>query len=209
MKISIFFNNTCPKIDLLVAIHVDAEEFFESQVKVADDINDTGMLDCIVRVKQPTDVTTIQMDNAPAHTGKENIDNLNEHCEDHDLRIEYTTQPSQSPDFNILDLCLFHSLAKRVDRLKHVSDKDLISLWEAVKQVWAEYDRETIEIAYGHLYANYNECLRHNGGNWYKNPHASVRVLHGRGEPLNRCCLSYEEYVVLYRETTEWLRNNN
>ena len=52
---------------------------------------------------------------------------------------------------------------KQTNRLKDEADHSIEGLWKAVKQVFEEYPKETISIEYGHLYANYNECLKHNG----------------------------------------------
>jgi len=69
------------------------------------------------------------------------------------------------------------------------SDHTVEGLWRAAKQVFDEYPRELISIEYGHLYSNYNECLKQNGDNRYKNPHDGVRVKFNNGEPLNKCNL--------------------
>ena len=59
---------------------VDSEEFYESQTKIDADIEKTGILDKIVRVKVPETFTYIQMDNAPAHGHRIQAE-LNEFCE--------------------------------------------------------------------------------------------------------------------------------
>lgn len=186
---------------------VDSEEFFESQTKFDVNLEQTGILDMIIRRKVPEEMTYIQMDNAPAH-GKNTQAMLNEYCDDENLMIEYTTQPAQSPDFNICDLAIFNSLQKRADRLKKQSDHSIDGLWTAVQDVFREYPKETIQICYGHLYANYIECLKHDGDNRYKNPHDHVRSKFSRGESLNSCCLSLNEYVNLRHETVNWLLQN-
>lgn len=186
---------------------VDSEEFYDSQTKVDPDITKTGILDMIVRTKVPENMTMIQMDNAPAH-GKQTQANLNEFCDENNLMIEYTTQPAQSPDFNICDLAIFNSLQKRTDRLKKQSDHSIDGLWDAVQNVFQQYPKEIIEICYGHLYANYNQCLKHAGDNRYKNPHDDVRLKHSKGDSLNDCCLSTHEYHLLRQETVDWLLAN-
>ena len=75
--------------------------------------------------------------------------------------------------------------------------------------MFEEYPKETISIEYGHLYANYNECLKHNGDNRYKNPHDGVRKKFSYGERLNKCNLTYDEYLALKHETMSWLTENH
>lgn len=186
---------------------VDGDEFWDSQTKVHPDLAKTGVLDQIVRRKQPDNFTKIQMDNAPPHVGNDMKERLNQFCDDNSIMTSYHTQPSQSPDFNICDLALFNSLQKRTDRLKAEGEESLVVLWEVVQRVFIEYEKETIQVCYGHLYANYNECLAHDGDNRYKNPHEKVRAKFRRGEPLNKCKLDFETYhrmraeVLLYFET--------
>jgi hypothetical protein len=188
--------------------NVDAKEFFDSETKVDEDINKTGIIDKIVRVKEPDNFTYIQMDNAPAHVGLETKERLNQFCVENNLLMEYTTQPAQSPDFNICDLAIFNALQRKTDRLKKEANKSIDELWTVVKNVYDEYPKESIQICYGHLYANYNECLKHNGDNRYKGPHDGVRVKFARGERLNKCCLNYAEYQNLRQETTLWLQTH-
>jgi hypothetical protein len=150
----------------------------------------------------------IQMDQVPPHTGNDNINQLNEHCQDNLIDVAYTTQPAQSPDLNINYLCIFNALQKRTDHLKDQGDKTLAGLWIDVKQAFKDFPKETIQVCYGHLYANYNMVIRHRGCNKYKSPHARVRVKFDRGQPLNECCLAYDDFVALREETREWLRRN-
>ena len=44
--------------------------------------------------------TNIQMDNAPSH-GVQAQRRLSEYCDRNNLMVQYTTQPAQSPDFDI------------------------------------------------------------------------------------------------------------
>jgi len=74
--------------------------------------------------------------------------------------------------------------------------------------VFKEYPKESISIEYGHLYANYNECLKHNGDNRYKCPHDGVRKKFSNGERLNKCNLTYDEYLAVRHETMSWLTEN-
>ena len=74
--------------------------------------------------------------------------------------------------------------------------------------IFWDYPKETIQICYGHLYANYNECLKYGGDNRYKSPHDHVRSKFARGESLNKCSLTYQEYIDKREETENWLVQN-
>ena len=56
-----------------------------------EDITQTGILDMIMRTKDPQTFTTIQLDNAPAHTGHNTINTLNKYCAENGLEIEEYT----------------------------------------------------------------------------------------------------------------------
>jgi len=191
------------------AVNLTSEEFQGCQMRMNKDITQTGILDMIMRTKDPQTFTTIQLDNAPAHTGHNTINTLNQYCAENGLEIEYVPQPAQSPDFNVNDLGLFNSLKKRVNHLKAGNDKSLSSLYEAIHKVYDDYPSETISIIFGHLYANYNACLQSDGDNKYKSPHENVRQRFAAGESLNTCCLSFEEYTHRKAELEEWFAVHN
>jgi hypothetical protein len=60
----------------------------------------------------------VQVDGAKAHTGEDNIRRLNEMGQEDGWNIVVEVQPSQSPEFNRLDLCLFHSLNTESNKIK-------------------------------------------------------------------------------------------
>jgi hypothetical protein len=162
----------------------------------------------ITRNLQPNSHTVVQIDNAPPHTGHSNLKLLNQYCDEHRLDIEYITQPAQSPDLNICDLSIFNSLQKRVDHLKSKGDHSILALWDATEKSFEDYPKDAISVSFGHLYANYNECLKHNGDNKYDSPHADVRRNFARGLPLRRCNLSIGEYHLKKENIEIWLQNN-
>mmetsp|Transcript_16709 Transcript_16709/g.15069 ORF Transcript_16709/g.15069 Transcript_16709/m.15069 type:complete len:151 (+) Transcript_16709:82-534(+) len=149
------------------------------------------------------------MDNAPPHIGQGNVATLNNYCELHEKQVEYILQPPNSPDLNILDLCLFNTLQKRSNKIKkeaRTADK----LIEAVQIVFDTMDRDTVCVTYGHLFACYNEVLICHGGNQYKSPHASVRELYYSNEQaqLNVVGKSMEEIIELDVYVAQWLIAN-
>ena len=48
------------------------------------------------------------------------------------------------------------------------------------------------------------QIIKNEPYNRYKNPHDGVRVKFNNDEPLNKCDITYDEYVALRRETTNW-----
>jgi hypothetical protein len=162
----------------------------------------------IVNSNLPEQAITIQMDNAPPHVGHHNIESLNQYCIDNHMDISYVTQPAQSPDFQICDLALFNSLQKKVDHLKAEDDHTLLALWYATLAEFQNYPKQTISVCFGHLYANFNQSLLHNGGNNYPSPHAEVRKNLAQGLPLNKCIYTMQEYNQKSIEVMEWLTHN-
>ncbi len=91
--------------------------------------------------------------------GSNNVKKLNDFCEENEYQIEYVLQPPNSPDLNILDLCLFNSLQMRSNKIK-TSSKNAIDLINNVKVVF-----DIVEISYDEIEAldNYVEnWLNHN-----------------------------------------------
>jgi len=91
---------------VLVADSVDGNEFYDGQTKQG------GIIDQIMETAGPNEDISIQMDNATSHTGNHMIERLYQDCLNNNKPIRYITQPPNSPDLNINDLC-FHSGADR------------------------------------------------------------------------------------------------
>ncbi len=141
--------------------------------------------------------------------GHQNIDRLNHYCEENEYQLEYILQPPNSPDLNILDLCLFNSLSKRSSALKKEA-KSKIQLIEAIEKAFDEMDRDTVCVTYGHLFACYNEILLCYGSNQYESPHAGVRNRYyaDKNAQLNLVTLSYEQIQILHDYVANWFVNN-
>jgi len=156
----------------------------------------------IVRKMNPQSNNIMQMNNAsPDWIKRQRM--LTEYYDVNNLMIQYTTQPAQT-QILIYVISPFNSLKKWTVRLKDQADHTVEGLWRAANQVNDEY----FSIEYGHLYSHYNECIKQNGDNRYKNPHDGVRVKFNNGDPLNKCNLTFNEYLVLRRETEEWFHAN-
>jgi hypothetical protein len=87
----------------------------------------------------------VQQDGAKPHTGKNNVELLNEFGCRGGWKISFETQPPQSPDLNKLDLCFFHSLQTQAEALKDAENSledDMIV--DRVTQVYTDYSTEQL-----------------------------------------------------------------
>jgi hypothetical protein len=115
----------------------------------------------------------IQHDGAPGHEGAGNRDALAAAGQQGGWNITFETQPAQSPDLNLCDLCFFNSLQASSFDLRSQSNTEA-ELIENVMAAWQQYPWTTLERAWGHLYACYREILKAEGDNQYDKPHSGV-----------------------------------
>jgi hypothetical protein len=118
---------------------------------------------------------TVQHDGAPGHVEKVNRVALPEAGLFGGYHVVFETQPAQSPDMNICDLCFFNSLQHRSFELRSNASSEM-ELMQAVQQAWTEYQWETLERAWGLQFAVYRSILDARGGNQYEKPHTNVRA---------------------------------
>lgn len=85
-------------------------------------------------------------------------------------QIRLVQQPANSPDLNILDLGFFASLQRRCEHLK-MGAKTVAQLMLKVERAWHEYDWQSLDHAWKHLYDVWKCILDKDGGNQYKPPH--------------------------------------
>jgi hypothetical protein len=90
------------------------------------------------------------------------------------------TQPSNSPDLNILDLGFFHSLKVRAGHLKHRAH-NIDQMIANIKEAYEDYDYDTLNHIWAHLFGVYNCILQVDGDNQYAAPHDGVRTRTSRG----------------------------
>jgi hypothetical protein len=125
-------------------------------------------------------VVRIQHDNASPHVGKGNDYYLSVAGGEHGWNIEFFNQPSQSPDLNVLDLCLFHSLQRGADEIRGFG-KSLNEIHDSVMQHWQDYTAEKLERAFA-LVTEIKRCiLLHGGDNQFKLPHSHIRRRQNEG----------------------------
>ena len=159
---------------------MDSAKYYEILTK------EGGLLDSVKR-KMPWlkgEDVTVQHDGATPHTGKGNEENLKQAGIKDGWKIKFISQPSQSPDVNILDLGFFNSLKKRIasEYASATTEKELM---DAVMGAYGTYDRATLECIWGHQYAVYGMILKHFGCNNFKAPHSGVRKNQRAGNELS------------------------
>ncbi|CAM9741400.1 unnamed protein product, partial [Sphacelaria rigidula] len=118
----------------------------------------------------------VQQDGASPHTGKSNPEILNS------AGMGLVTQPAQSPDLNVNDLCFFASLKSRVWGMTASSIDELV---ETISKQYEEYNSDTLERVWHSLFKVYNQTLREMGDNDFSVEHSGVRVRQ-RAETLER-----------------------
>jgi len=154
-----------------------------------------GLLDCMKEKMPFIDQNTfrIQQDGAGPHTGKDSPAKIEAAALLKGMKVQVMTQPSNSPDLNILDLGFFHSLKSRVSKLKN-GVKTADDLIGNVKQAFNEYNRESLDHIWAHQFRVWNSILQVDGGNYYPAPHG-----HGRAkEKKNGSAVDLEVDKVSY-----------
>ena len=125
----------------------------------------------------------IQHDGAPPHVGKGNGVLLDEAGQLFNQNIHFQVQPSQSPDLNKLDLCLFRSLQSRSHEFREEKNSipDLVA---AVRRTWEEYPPSALERVEALRFVVYREILRCGGDNQYDMPHTNINKRQHNGEAV-------------------------
>jgi hypothetical protein len=85
----------------------------------------------------------IQHDDAPPNGGKDSALHLTCAGYEHGFKLEFITQPAQSPDLNKLDLCLFHSMDSEAHVLKGDAPNKK-ALMNAVSKQFEVYDENKL-----------------------------------------------------------------
>ena len=117
----------------------------------------------------------VQMDSAGGHKINTSVDELNNLCAAN-YKISFCTQPTRSPDLNVLDLGIWNSLQSGVPTIKYDPDSEhqMFTRIEAeVMRAWNEYDGTTKLTKIFHtLNLIYKEVIKAKGGNNFKLPHS-------------------------------------
>lgn len=126
------------------------------------------------------DGVAVFMDQASPHTGRKNIAVMNEIAKDRGLSVSFHLQPSQSPDFNLMDLALFKGLSFAANNYA-VHNKTLENILYNVIRSYELYPTDSISRAIAVQYRVYVEVLKCFGDNNYDLPHSGItkRQMHG------------------------------
>ena len=143
-------------------------------------------------------VIRIQQDGAPVHIANDDPTWLEElQALGVDKQIDLYTQPSQSPDLNILDLGIFNAVQARYRQEVPRTKLDII---RCVNKAFNEFPREKLnDIWLTHMNVM-NEILLSNGDNDYTLPHMGKGKLKRQGKlPVTIPITEYAtEYLVSY-----------
>lgn len=118
----------------------------------------------------------VQIDSAGGHKVNTTVDELNNYCKSfRKPQIQFITQPTRSPDLNVLDLGIWNSLQSLVPTVKYQEDAEVQMhqrIINEVKRAWNEYDSTKLTKIFNTLKLVYSEVSKVQGGNNYKPPHA-------------------------------------
>jgi len=152
------------------------------------------MIDCVIpgilekwpvgELSQPGYKIWIQQDGAKAHAGESDellqaaLRELEVNQVIRPGKIGFYTQPSNSPDVNILDLGLFAALQ---DAYYRNSPKNSIDIINMVTNTYNEYPANKINRLWITLQSIYNCIIEHQGDNNYNIPHLGKEKLERQG----------------------------
>lgn len=120
----------------------------------------------------------IQMDSAGGHKVKTSVQELNEYCQSVRAyqKISFVTQPTRSPDLNVLDLGIWNSIQSGVPSVKHEPESKIKiadRIVTEVERAWGNYDGYTkLKKIFNTLNMIYKEVIKANGRNNFKMPHS-------------------------------------
>lgn len=116
----------------------------------------------------------VQMDSAGGHRIGESLDYLNKIGKKSQPPIQFRTQPTRSPDTNVLDLGIWNSMKSRVPDVKYdrkATESMTQRIINAVDEMWEEYDPSKLNNIFITLTAVLEEIKKNDGGNSFKQPH--------------------------------------
>lgn len=183
----------------VVGYNVDAESFFEMmtaddgviasvreklpwlvneplQITLSDGEDEDGADDAVVEGG-----VRVRMDNAKPHIGKDNVEKLNTWARNEQINVSFVLQPAQSPDLNLLDLCIFKGLSRAANNYA-VHSKNVDDILYNVMHTFEAYPSDTIARAVAFQFSVYREVLKAHGNNTYELPHSNIRKRQLAGE---------------------------
>ena len=116
----------------------------------------------------------IQIDSAGGHRLGETLELLNKIGKKTKPPMVFRTQPTRSPDTNVLDLGIWNSMKSRVSEVRYDRSADETMNQRIINEVmkmWANYDPSKLNNIFITLTAVLKEIMEHKGGNSFKQPH--------------------------------------
>ena len=116
----------------------------------------------------------VQIDSAGGHRIGETLGALNKIGKSSKPPIIFRTQPTRSPDTNVLDLGIWNSMKSRVSEVRYDRSADATMnqrIIDSVMEMWANYDPSKLNNIFITLKAVLKEIKEHDGGNSFKQPH--------------------------------------
>jgi hypothetical protein len=127
------------------------------------------------------DNVRVQLDSAGGHRILEMIPRFNEMGKKTKVKIEFVTQPTRSPDCNILDLGIWNSLQSHVPTVRYGRSEDEpmeIRIQNEVENMWNLYPGyEKLEAIFHTLKAIHRCIIDNFGGNKFKPPRKAVAAV--------------------------------
>lgn len=115
----------------------------------------------------------VQQDNARPHVNV-NDREVSAKGREGDWNINLTSQPANSPDFNVLDLGYFNSIQSISQKNEYENLQDLV---DAVTQSFDELSKDTLNASFLSLQKVFESSLMVDGGNSYRMPHMGKRKI--------------------------------
>lgn len=150
----------------MVNINMDGDVFMEMMTE--------NVIPAILQKCSWAKKVIVQMDSAGGHRIGETLAALNKIGKKQSPKIEFRTQPTRSPDVNVLDLGIWNSMRSRVPEIRYdrtATESITQRIIDAVMDMWEKYDSAKLHNIFITLNAVYEEIIAHDGGNSFKQPH--------------------------------------
>ena len=152
--------------EYMVNINMDGDVFM--------DMMENEVVPAILKKCKWAKRVIVQFDSAGGHRVAESVDYLNAVGATKKPQILFITQPSRSPDVNVLDLGIWRSMSSRVTTVKYDRSSSLSMdqrIINAVEEMWKEYDPNVLHNIFVTLKLILYAIRDNNGGNNFKLPH--------------------------------------
>jgi transposase len=132
------------------------------------------LIPAIIKKCQWAKKVIVQLDSAGGHRVGETLEAFNKIGKKSKPPIEFITQPTRSPDTNVLDLGIWNSMKSRVAEVRYdrkATESMNQRIINAVSDMWEDYDPAKLNNIFITLTAVLEEIEKDKGGNSFKQPH--------------------------------------